>query len=129
MSQLIIINPTKGGDALYNFMVVNNTVKIPQYRVEVKEAEDSDTYPILCESEEESLYYKNAYPESEVIPIVDPPTWMDGIQVSGENSWEQAVSIYEMGEEAYKASLKREQSTNPEQLRADLDYVMLMGGY
>lgn len=114
---------------MYPFMVVNNTVKIPQYRIEVKETEDSDTYTILCESEEESTYYSSIYPESKVMPIVDPPTWMDGIQVSGENPWEQAVAIYEMGEEAYKASVRREQVTNLEQLRADLDYVMLMGGY
>lgn len=113
---------------MLGFILDNRTVKVALYELSVIDDSGKLIYKKPCLTMKEAEAEIEVYPKSTVTELDNPPKWMDGIQVTGNNPWEQAVVIYEMGEEAYKASLRREQSTNPEQLRADLDYVMLMGG-
>ena len=55
--------------------------------------------------------------------------WMDGIIIDDDvDPASRAIEIYEMGEAAYKAQQVLVEKSKNEQLRADLDYVMLMGG-
>ena len=57
--------------------------------------------------------------------------WMDGLTVlEGTGSpYNEAVRIAELGEDAYLREVARAKSTDTAQLRADVDYIMLMGGY
>ncbi len=53
--------------------------------------------------------------------------WLDGIRVADvPDTYAEAVRICEMGQEAFEAETR---SNAVEKLRADLDYVMLMGGF
>lgn len=55
--------------------------------------------------------------------------WLDGIIVADvPNTFAEAIKIYELGQDGYERMLAFEASKKNEQLRADLDYVMLMGG-
>ena len=55
--------------------------------------------------------------------------WLDGIVVADTpNTFAEAIKIYELGQAGYEKMLAFEASKKNEQLRADLDYVMLMGG-
>lgn len=55
--------------------------------------------------------------------------WLDGIEVADvPDTYAAAVEIYEMGREAWERRAAFEESKKADQLRADLDYVMLMGG-
>ena len=55
--------------------------------------------------------------------------WLDGIEVDDvPNTYGEAIRIYNMGETAYKEELAFKSAKNFEQIRADLDYLMLMGG-
>jgi len=56
--------------------------------------------------------------------------WMDGfIMPDVPDTMAEAVKIFEMGQAAYEAKCKRETAQKPEQIRADIDYMMLMGGF
>lgn len=56
--------------------------------------------------------------------------WMDGLTVpeGTVSPYNEAVRIAELGEDAYRQELTRAKSTDTAQLRADVDYIMLMGG-
>lgn len=55
--------------------------------------------------------------------------WMDGLEVEDvPDTYAAAVEVYQMGREAWERKAAFEASKRAEQLRADLDFVMLMGG-
>lgn len=56
--------------------------------------------------------------------------WMDGLEVTDvPDTYAEAVKLYEMGEAAYQRQVAFDAAKRADQLRADLDYVMLMGGF
>lgn len=56
--------------------------------------------------------------------------WMDELTIpeGAVSPYNEAVRIAELGEDAYRQELARAKSTDTAQLRADVDYIMLMGG-
>lgn len=55
--------------------------------------------------------------------------WMDGLEVADvPDTYAEAMRIYELGQEAYTRQADLKQRSQSEQLRADLDYIMLMEG-
>lgn len=55
--------------------------------------------------------------------------WLDGLEVDDvPDTYAAAVEVYQMGREAWERKTAFEASKRAEQLRADLDFVMLMGG-
>ncbi len=56
---------------------------------------------------------------------VSAVAWMEGLEVA---SFDEAVSIYEQGEDAYRAKLTDAAQKSPEQLRADVDFISAMTG-
>lgn len=55
--------------------------------------------------------------------------WLDGLEVPDvPDTFAAAQEIADMGQAAYNAKLAREAAQSSEQLRADVDYVMLMEG-
>lgn len=54
---------------------------------------------------------------------------MDGIEVADvPDTFAEAIRIYEMGPTAYAQKVAFDASKEADQLRADLDYMMLLGG-
>lgn len=81
----------------------------------------------------EVSYYTNQKEAASFGGIVDPFDntfmWMDGIEVEDvPDTFSEAVKIYEMGQDAYQRKKAFDTAKDTEKLRADLDYVMLMGG-
>lgn len=83
----------------------------------------------------ETVHYAPTYEEASalgenVTPL--PPSddeWMDGIEVPDVPDTRAAAdAIYKMGKEAWEFQKQLETAQRPEKLRADIDYVMLMGG-
>lgn len=55
--------------------------------------------------------------------------WMDGLQVPDvPDTYTEAVKIYEQGQDVYLQQVDLRQRSQTEQIRADLDYIMLMEG-
>ena len=56
--------------------------------------------------------------------------WMDGLTIpeGTVSPYNEAVRIAELGEDAYLREVAWAKSTDQAQLRADVDYIMLMGG-
>lgn len=55
--------------------------------------------------------------------------WMDGLEVADvPDTYAAALEVYQMGQEAWERKTAFEASKRAEQLRADLDFVMLIGG-
>ena len=55
--------------------------------------------------------------------------WMDGIEVPDvPDTYAEAERIAQLGQEGYSRKKVFEVSKSPDQLRADVDYIMLMGG-
>lgn len=56
--------------------------------------------------------------------------WMDGLVVDDvPDTYGEAMRIYALGEAAYLAEKQAVEATKSAQLMADIDYIMLMGGY
>lgn len=51
--------------------------------------------------------------------------WMEGLKVE---SFDEAVAIFEAGEDAYRARLSEAAQKSPDQLRADVDFISAMTG-
>lgn len=114
------------------FRMYGNIVEILKYSTTITETIPGEngepieqTQTIYTPTEEEAIAFGGTViqlePESDY--------WMDGIVVPDvPNTMAEAIKIRDMGEAAYKTKLKREESQNPEQLRADLDYLLLMEG-
>jgi len=111
---------------LYKFSLLDNTIRIAKF--------------IVTANGEKSLAYDEdkatlmAADRDGTVTAIDPETyadvlWMDGITVpDSTDPYAEAIKIYEMGEATYKARQTLAEKSKNEQLRADLDYVMLMGG-
>lgn len=59
-----------------------------------------------------------------------PYEWLDGILISSDvnNPTEEAVKIFEMGQEAWESLKYEEKAKTPDQLRADVDFIAAMQG-
>ncbi len=51
--------------------------------------------------------------------------WLEGLEV---DSFDEAVAIWELGEDAYRARLADAAQKSPDQLRADVDFISAMTG-
>lgn len=51
--------------------------------------------------------------------------WFNGLEF---NSYNEALTIFNQGENAYKQEININQSVSNEQLRADTDYIAIMSG-
>jgi len=114
------------------FRMYGRTVQIYRYKAEYIE-------PLAPESEPEPItgYYPTleeahaASGEEGIITEMDTSKyeWLDGLEVPDvEDTYAEAVSIYNMGQAEYERMQAFEESKKAAQLRADLDYVMLMEG-
>lgn len=56
--------------------------------------------------------------------------WMDGLVVDDvPDTYGEAMHIYALGKTAYAEEKRAAEFSTSAQLRADIDYIMLMGGY
>lgn len=122
------------------FRMYGRIIEIYRYKLDYTEAVpglDENGEPIET-NEERTEYFIDAASAEEVhkgkggtitkLNTADYE-WLDGLEVADvDDTYAEAVKIYEMGKEAYERKLAFEQSKKSEQLRADLDYVMLMEG-
>lgn len=100
------------------------TVQICRYRVEWTDASNDMSRYAYTEAEANVLAER--YNGTITKLDTSQEDWMDGMTF---NSRDEAVAWSEKGEAAYKAMLQEQQRMSMEQLRADIDFSMAMGGY
>ena len=113
---------------MYPFRMYGQIVQLYHYKVDYTENEEPKTryFP----TEEEANYIANEM--SGTVNEYDSTAfaWMEGLDVGDSpNTYAEAIKIYEMGEAEYNRQKAFEQAKRADQLRADLDYILLMGGY
>lgn len=113
---------------MYPFRMYGQIVQLYHYKVDYIENEEPKTeyFP----TEEEANYIANQTNGSVSEYDSTAFAWMEGLEVADvSNTYGEAVKIYNMGETEYNLQKAFEQAKKADQLRADLDYIMLMGGY
>jgi len=110
----------------------DNTVQICHYKVSYKDTRRNTgeelTRKFITE-EEANTFVKEM---NGVVSSIDTSDcdWMDGMELSvASNPMNEAVKLYHLGQAGYEAQCRREASQKPEKVRADIDYMMLMGGF
>lgn len=120
----------------YPFRVSGRTVEVYRYRVDYTEDRPKEGGEMVqeavtayCPTQEGALAV--AEQTGGQITALDASAyeWMDGLEVADvPDTYAAAVKIYQMGEAEYRRWVAFEEKKRADQLRADLDYVMLMGG-
>ena len=125
---------------MYPFRMYGRKIEIYRYKVDYTATEET---PDLAEGAESisfpaTVYFTNreeaqgfATENEGTLTEIDTTAyqWLNGIVVADvPNTYAEALKIYELGQDGYERMLAFEASKKNEQLRADLDYVMLMGG-
>lgn len=120
----------------YPFRMSGQTVEVYRYQVDYTEERPNkdgemvqEAVTTYCPTKEEA----NAIAEQTggTVTALDASAyeWMDGlIMPDVPDTYAAAVEVYQMGEAEYRRRLAFEAKKKADQLRADLDYVMLMGG-
>lgn len=120
----------------YPFRMSGQTVEVYRYQVDYTEERPNESGEMVqesvttyCPTQEEA----DAVAEQTggTITQLDASVyeWMDGlIMPDVPDTYAEAVKVYEVGEAEYRRRLAFEEKKRADQLRADLDYVMLMGG-
>lgn len=117
---------------MYLFRMCGRIVQIYRYQAYHLEIVNPEEEPELVTSYYPTLEEAEAVTsEDDTLTELDTSTyeWMDGIEVPDvDDTYAEAVKIYDMGKEAYMRQLSLKKNQTTAQLRADLDYVMLMEG-
>ena len=114
---------------MYPFRMCGRVVEVCRWRVDFPGAGEEDLRePEYFPTREEAE--AAAGQDGTVSPLdTGGCGWMDGIETPDvPDTYAEAVKIYEMGPEAWQQALDFERRKAASRLRADLDYVMLMGG-
>lgn len=106
------------------YQIVGNVIQVIKYSITL---DDVTKYGI---TEGEANAVAKVMGDGAIVTRINSEYgWMDGAIIRNTTDPAmEAARIYEMGEAAYKAQLALVEKSKNEQLRADLDYVMLMGG-
>lgn len=122
---------------MYPFRVSSRTIEVCPWRVDYEmtvpgeDGEPDQAEPasrlFMCQKSAEAFAQRVGGTASENGHEYD---WMDGLTVPDGtvSPYNEAVRIAELGEDAYLREVARAKSTDTAQLRADVDYIMLMGG-
>lgn len=82
-------------------------------------------FPTLAEAEKAAERFgvegKGTVTELDVSAV----QWMEGLEV---DSFDEAVAIWEKGEDTYRTQLADAAQKSPDQLRADVDFISAMTG-
>lgn len=107
------------------FRMYGRLVEIYRYSVTYQEDDEECTRRFPTYEEAEAVAELK---DGIVSALENPLEWMDGLEVADvKDTYAEALKIAEMGKEAYERQQAFKQSQRPEKLRADLDYMMLMG--
>lgn len=120
----------------YPFRVCGRTVEAYCFQVDYTEERPSESGEpeqvdavLYCPTREEADTV--AEQTGGIVTTLDTAAyeWMDGLTMPDvTDTYGEAVKVYEMGQAAYERQVAFEAAKKANQLRADLDYVMLMGG-
>jgi len=117
----------------YLFRMYGNEIQVIRYmttHTEIEYIYNEETH-MREPHEYEAKYYfttlEQAQKDGEPIKLdYEPFEWLDGILTKDtENTYAEAIKIYEMGEEAYKKSLLQENAQTNEQLYSDVSQCIL----
>lgn len=110
------------------FRMYGRTVEVLHYKIDYTEDEEQRTDYAATEDEANEIA-KNTGGVVSALSASDDE-WMDGMEVDDvPDTYGEAMRIYGLGESAYTAEMQAAESSTSAQLRADIDYIMLMGGY
>ena len=116
----------------YPFRMSGQTVEVYRYQVDYTETspagepEARTSYLLTLEEAQAVAEQTGGTITSLDVSIYE---WMDGlIMPDVPDTYGEAVKVYQMGKAEYRRKLAFETAKRSEQIRADLDYVMLMGG-
>ncbi len=80
-------------------------------------------------SYDEAMYLSEKYGGKVFMLSAVSYGWIEGVEVPDvPDTMKAAMEIYDMGKDAYLAKKNIDETATPHQLRADLDFAMLMGG-
>lgn len=125
---------------MYPFRMYGRKIEIYRYKVDYTDTEETLDFTEGAESipspateyfvnQEEAHSFATANQGTLTELDTTDYQWLDGIVVADmPNTFAAALKIYELGQDGYERMLAFETSKKNQQLRADLDYVMLMGG-
>lgn len=109
------------------FRMYGNKIQLYHYKVIYYEDETPyEEYFVFLNEAEQSRDTNNG-----VLIEIDTTqnNWLEGLEVpNSSNPMIEAIELYKLGENGYKQKLLFEENKRNEQLRADIDYIMLMGG-
>lgn len=120
----------------YPFRVYGRTVEVYHFQIDYTEeriGENGEVEQVpsvrYCHSREEADAV--AFQTGGTVTDLDATAyeWLDGLVMPDvPGTYGEAIKVYKMGEVAYQRTVSFEAAKQNEQIRADLDYVMLMGG-
>lgn len=111
----------------YPFRMSGQTVEV--YRYQVDYASEDRAVTAYCPTQEEAQAVAEQTDGQITALDTSAYEWMDGLAMPDvPDTYAAALEVYQMGEAEYRRKMAFEAAKRADQLRADLDFVMLMGG-
>ncbi len=104
--------------------------KVELYRYTVTYTEDEEVMIEYCISEEHKNEIEQVLTDKEITfetTLIDQTgnEWFNGLEFE---SYDEALEVFNKGEQSYLQEKQRQELTNNFRLRADVDYIAIMSG-
>ena len=104
--------------------------KVELYRYKITYTENEETMIEYCISEEHKNEIEQALTDKEITfetKTIDQTSneWFNGLEF---DSYDEALAVFNKGEQAYLQEKQRQESMDNLRLRADIDYLSIMSG-
>jgi hypothetical protein len=104
--------------------------KVELYRYRITYMENEEVMTEYCISEEHKSEIEQVLTDKEITfetTLIDQTEneWFNGLEF---NSYDEALEVFNKGEQAYLQEKQRQELTDNLRLRADIDYLSIMSG-